>query len=415
MRPSADALGTLPEIVGLERGSDPQKPIVVIANAETSEEDVELTYTIQVSTQEDFETIVDREGNIVENRSGSTRWRVERALDETETYWFRARVNDGRFDGPWSDSVALRTTDAQLASATEDVDGDGIVSFQDFFILASGYGSTDATLDLDGGGVVDDEDVLRFKKRFGHTGSGKATSVRRVEIAEGSQVALQADAISADRIRVRVAMDGIEQMSGYGLQIVADPPILRFAGRGDSLRFGGKDAGIELIHDETYAFYIGEHVRGLRSSLDTSDGWGVDLLFDLRGVPQNIELRIESGFIGVGRGHMQRIEHTGSVRVIPQVYALYANYPNPFNPSTMIPLSIPARSLDQLRGRIELTVHNALGQVVRAWDLSTWDAGFHTLMWDGRDAQGRSVASGVYLIRLRADHFVQVRKALLVR
>ena len=81
----------------------------------------------------------------------------------------------------------------------------------------------------------------------------------------------------------------------------------------------------------------------------------------------------------------------------------------------MIPLSIPARSLDQLRGRSELTVHNALGQVVRAWDLSTWDAGFHTLMWDGRDAQGRSVASGVYLIRLRADHFVQVRKALLVR
>ena len=81
----------------------------------------------------------------------------------------------------------------------------------------------------------------------------------------------------------------------------------------------------------------------------------------------------------------------------------------------MIPLSIPNRSLDQPRGRSELSVHNALGQVVRVWDLSTRDAGFHTLMWDGRDAQGQSVASGVYLIRLRADHFVQVRKALLVR
>ena len=34
-------------------------------------------------------------------------------------------------------------------------------------------------------------------------------------------------------------------------------------------------------------------------------------------------------------------------------------------------------------------------------------------MWDGRDAHGRPVASGVYLIRLRADHFVQARKALL--
>ena len=263
--------------------------------------------------------------------------------------------------------------------------------------------------------MVGEEDVLRFKKRFGQTVSRKGASVRQVEVASGSQVALQADAIGADRIRVRVAMDGIEQMSGFGLHIVADPPILRFAGRADSLRFGGADAGIELIHDDTYAFYIGEHVRGLRRPLETPDGWGVDLLFDLQGVPQNIELRVEDGFIGLGRGRMQRIEQTSSVRVIPQVYALYANYPNPFNPSTMIPLSIPARSLDERSGRSQLSVYNALGQVVRTWDLSTWDPGFHTLMWDGRDEEGRPVASGVYLIRLRADHFVQVRKALLVR
>ena len=91
---------TPPEVTGLETGSDPQKPIVVIANAEVSTEDIELTYTVQVSTQEDFETIVDREGNIVENRSGSTRWRVGRVLDENAIYWFGARVNDGRFDGP---------------------------------------------------------------------------------------------------------------------------------------------------------------------------------------------------------------------------------------------------------------------------------------------------------------------------
>ena len=114
----------------MEAGSDPQKPIVVIANAEASTEDAELTYTVQVSTQEDFETIVDREGNIVENRSGSTRWRVGRALDENAIYWFRARVNDGQFDGPWSDPVALRTDDAQPSNATEDLTATGWSTFR---------------------------------------------------------------------------------------------------------------------------------------------------------------------------------------------------------------------------------------------------------------------------------------------
>ena len=114
-------------------------------------------------------------------------------------------------------------------------------------------------------------------------------------------------------------------------------------------------------------------------------------------------------------GFMQRIEHAGSVRVVPQVYALYANYPNPFNPSTMIPLSIPARAVTGIHDATALTIYNAVGQVVRTWDLTGWEPGFHTVAWDGRDNEGRDVASGMYLIRLRSDHFVQVRKALLVR
>ena len=53
--------------------------------------------------------------------------------------------------------------------------------------------------------------------------------------------------------------------------------------------------------------------------------------------------------------------------------------------------------------------------MVRRWDLSAWQPGFHALVWDGRDQAGHEVASGLYLLRLRAGEFAQVRKVLLLR
>ena len=67
-------------------------------------------------------------------------------------YWFRSRAFDGRFESPWSPARALKPRNAQPALTSEDFDGDGVVGFSDFFLFASGYGSTDAVLDLDRGG-----------------------------------------------------------------------------------------------------------------------------------------------------------------------------------------------------------------------------------------------------------------------
>ncbi|MDP6700997.1 MAG: FlgD immunoglobulin-like domain containing protein [Candidatus Latescibacteria bacterium] len=96
---------------------------------------------------------------------------------------------------------------------------------------------------------------------------------------------------------------------------------------------------------------------------------------------------------------------------MPHAYALYANYPNPFNPTTIIPLAIPAADA----GPVALVIYNALGQVVRRWDLQGWRAGFHQVLWDGRDGRGRAVGSGVYLVQLAAGEFEQVRKVMLLR
>ena len=89
----------------------------------------------------------------------------------------------------------------------------------------------------------------------------------------------------------------------------------------------------------------------------------------------------------------------------PSAFALGANYPNPFNPATTIPLVVPAEAED-----VDLTIYNLLGQSVRQVWNGPLAAGEHRLAWDGRDAQGQPVAAGVYVVRLHQGDQTRIRK-----
>ena len=89
----------------------------------------------------------------------------------------------------------------------------------------------------------------------------------------------------------------------------------------------------------------------------------------------------------------------------PTAFALGANYPNPFNPATTIPLAVPAGAKD-----VDLTIYNVLGQPLRRVWTGPLPAGEHELTWDGRDAQGRPVAAGVYVYRLQVGEQTRTRK-----
>ena len=89
----------------------------------------------------------------------------------------------------------------------------------------------------------------------------------------------------------------------------------------------------------------------------------------------------------------------------PTTFALGANYPNPFNPATTIPLVVPAGAKN-----VDLTIYNVLGQPLRRVWMGPLAAGEHELTWDGRDAQGQPVAAGVYVYRLQVDGQTRTRK-----
>ena len=84
-------------------------------------------------------------------------------------------------------------------------------------------------------------------------------------------------------------------------------------------------------------------------------------------------------------------------------------YPNPANPSTQLRYSLNAA------GSVRLTVYSTTGQQVRKL-VSQWqEMGSYTVSWNGRDQQGREVASGLYLVRLMAGERMQTQKIALIR
>ncbi len=89
--------------------------------------------------------------------------------------------------------------------------------------------------------------------------------------------------------------------------------------------------------------------------------------------------------------------------------ALKGNYPNPFNPVTTISYSVKEA------GRVKLEIYNIKGQKVRSLVDENHAAGHYKQVFDARDNRGRSLSSGVYLIRMIAPGYQKVSKMMLMQ
>jgi hypothetical protein len=87
---------------------------------------------------------------------------------------------------------------------------------------------------------------------------------------------------------------------------------------------------------------------------------------------------------------------------------LFQNYPNPFVPSSTIAFELNEPS------DISLRIYDVSGRLVRILTEGPRTASYYEEVWDGTDAEGRRVASGVYFLRLRAGAFVQSKKMVLM-
>ncbi|MCB2199179.1 T9SS type A sorting domain-containing protein [bacterium] len=95
--------------------------------------------------------------------------------------------------------------------------------------------------------------------------------------------------------------------------------------------------------------------------------------------------------------------------VQPLEFTLNPVYPNPFNPSTTVSYTIPNTS------DVKLTVFNSLGQRVVNLIDGQVKAGSHTAFWNGKNANGMPVTSGIYFLRLQSEGRMQVQKMVLMK
>ncbi len=96
-------------------------------------------------------------------------------------------------------------------------------------------------------------------------------------------------------------------------------------------------------------------------------------------------------------------------QVVPVVVSKVSNYPNPFNPSTTISLSLSKDS------PVSVKIYNVKGQCVKTLLDGNAKAGIQNLVWNGTDNQGKAVTSGIYLVKLSGNGFSNSHKMTLLK
>jgi len=136
------------------------------------------------------------------------------------------------------------------------------------------------------------------------------------------------------------------------------------------------------------------------------DGTNGRLVFQVGNncIPRNQYVAVQSNWVNTGTAGVNSDES-----LIPKEFALYDNFPNPFNPTTQIAVDLPEAATT------EITVWNIMGQRVATLYKGDLNAGHHTLNFDGRDSNGKQLTSGMYLYRVAAGKYNATKKMTLMK
>ncbi|HNX01019.1 MAG TPA: T9SS type A sorting domain-containing protein, partial [Candidatus Cloacimonadota bacterium] len=188
-----------------------------------------------------------------------------------------------------------------------------------------------------------------------------------------------------------------------GLSSIANP------GTGNQIHYQSTN----ITYDP--AFLGGEENDPLRYSLSnisrcidrgTPDTTGLALpIADLAGNYRIWNNRIDMGCYEFGS---EPVDNDDDVQD-PEVSSTLTNYPNPFNPSTIISYTT------KQSGDVAIGIYNIRGQFVRNLVHEKQGAGNHMVEWDGKDTSGKQCGSGVYFCKLKTGNQLVTRKMALVK
>ncbi len=120
---------------------------------------------------------------------------------------------------------------------------------------------------------------------------------------------------------------------------------------------------------------------------------------------ENIKLAGDAGNL---IPHITRYSDS-DIQLIPNDYLLQQNFPNPFNPSTEIRFDLPKE------GYVMLKVFNMNGQMIKILESRNMQPGYHSIIWDGTNNNGKKVSTGMYFYSIDIDKFHDTKKMVYIK
>ena len=124
------------------------------------------------------------------------------------------------------------------------------------------------------------------------------------------------------------------------------------------------------------------------------------------GAANNLTAGADNAYAEIITDSGSEVQHKGNLNKVVS-YKLIQNYPNPFNPSTLIDYQVPEYT------NVTITVYSVLGKELRILVNDYKEAGNYQVEWDGRDNEGRRVASGLYFYQMSTVNYQAVKKLII--
>ncbi|MCF7858283.1 MAG: T9SS type A sorting domain-containing protein [Candidatus Cloacimonetes bacterium] len=185
------------------------------------------------------------------------------------------------------------------------------------------------------------------------------------------------------------------------------PDLVDYIPQEDTLYvIAGEQMAFGLVcNDEevTYSWFVDSELQGSTSFVFnlvlTTNGW-----HEVTGVVSNENYDLPKAWWVFVTGGTDADDE-----IIVNRSILYQNEPNPFNPETKIRFHLQEPEF------ITLKIYNLKGQLVKTLADKYFEGGEHSIIWQGKNDQGKDPGSGIYIYHLKSKQTSEMRKAILLK
>ncbi|MCK5525976.1 MAG: T9SS type A sorting domain-containing protein, partial [Candidatus Latescibacteria bacterium] len=325
------------------------------------------------------------------------------AVDNGTYYEYEVRVTDSSNEVVSGLASAMAFAAASENASKGDWDADNYIGLADFSRFAGAYGNaapagtSDSIFDLDGSGTVDLGDFSIFASHYGETIGGAAKAVP-VVFGKNTDVSLTMSAVEkAGLYTVQVNLNKTAEAKTYGYVMNYDVHAFEFD---HAVVKSASTVPFLVQNTKPGELHIAHSIKGeaiVEVFFNVKDEFG--------GTVRISEARVWDQYHRANTVDLS----AAAIKMLPTTFALKQNFPNPFNPTTVIGYALPEGS------NVRLEIYNTLGQVVRTLVDGEQAGGVYRMTWDGRNEHGQEMATGVYIYRIVAGDFQATKRMLLIK